>query len=353
MRLNEIHLNIAIFLSLKSIDDPYASYPKRLISIALKMVCQTNNPLNLVSARCFICGSDESIPVGTGKDFEYASSSDIFKAHKCLSCGLVYLNPRPDISEFEKIYPKNYHAFNFSQKEYGNIHKIRSWLEKRRLLNSCKGLPANARILDVGCGDGFHLKLLRSYGKKTWECEGVDIDKRAVEMARNAGLNVHLGTLETLELPANSYDLVFMIQTIEHLINPGEILTSIHRLLKPGGKLLIVTDNTDSIDFNFFKRRYWGGYHFPRHLNLFNRTSVEKLAEKTGYEVAFLGTQYSPVNWVYTIHNWLVDIKAPAWLKNRFTLKSTVSLTVFTLLDIILQKFKKGELLRIKLRKPL
>ena len=143
-----------------------------------------------------------------------------------------------------------------------------------------------------------------------------------------------------------------MVQTIEHVEKPVDVLESIHKILKPGGNLVIVTDNTDSFDFKFSKRSYWGGYHFPRHWNLFNRNSLSKLARKTDFEVVHLGTIVSPVNWVYTIHNWLVDKNAPEWLINRFTLKSTVSLSVFTLLDMALQKFGNGALLQAILRKP-
>ncbi|MCY7376110.1 MAG: hypothetical protein LH472_09080, partial [Pyrinomonadaceae bacterium] len=87
--------------------------------------------------------------------------------------------------------------------------------------------------------------------------------------------------------------------------------------------------------------------------NLFNQNSLTKLALKTGYEVADLNTQVSPVNWVYSIHNWLVDRNAPRFLINQFTLKSTVSLAAFTSLDVVLQKLGKGALLRTILRKPL
>ncbi len=125
----------------------------------------------------------------------------------------------------------------------------------------------------------------------------------------------------------------------------------IRKLLKPGGKLIIVTDNTGSLDFKFFRRSHWGGYHFPRHWNLFNRNSLNKLAQKTDFEVVNLQTQYSPVNWVYTIHNWLVDKKAPYWLINQFTLKSSFSLAIFTMLDLILQKVNKGGNIRAILRK--
>ena len=213
-------------------------------------------------------------------------------------------------------------------------------------------MPEDARILDVGCGDGFHLNLLKKYGKKYWRLEGVDIDRRAAEMAEKSGLKVHVGNVEEIDLPSDSFDLAFMIQTIEHVADPEKILIAARKVLKPGGRLLIVTDNTDSIDFKFFKGSYWGGYHFPRHWNLFNRGSLTKLAQKTGFETASLLTIVSPVNWVYSIHNSLIDWRAPRFLVDRFTLKSTVSLSAFTALDIILQKLGRGALLRAILRKP-
>jgi ubiquinone/menaquinone biosynthesis C-methylase UbiE len=194
---------------------------------------------------------------------------------------------------------------------------------------------------------------LRKYGNKTWELEGIDMDTRATQMAEKSGLKVHHGNIESISLPENSYDLIFTIQAIEHLASPDKVLQRIHRLLKQGGRLVIVTDNTDSLDFNLSKKRHWGGYHFPRHWNLFNKKSMKKLAAKTNYDVLYLGTQCSPVNWVYTIHNWLVDKKAPQWMINQFTLRSVVSLSVFTMLDIILQKFKRGALLRVFLVKPI
>jgi SAM-dependent methyltransferase len=311
----------------------------------------TNKQLKLTHAQCCVCDTDDANQIGAGEDFEYRTSSDKFLAMQCNSCGLVYLNPRPDASEFETIYPPTYHAFDFSEKDFGVVYKIRSRLEAKRLLSWCAGLPDNARILDVGCGDGFHLNLLKNYGNKTWTLEGVDLDKRAAAMAEKSGLKVHLGSIEELNLPSETFDLAFMIQTIEHLEKPLEILSAIKSVLKTGGKLVIVTDNTDSLDFKLFKNGYWGGYHFPRHWNLFNQISLTKLAEKVGFEVADLTTQVSPVNWVYSIHNWLVDLKKPRWLINQFTLKSTVSLSAFTSLDIVLQKFGKGALLRAILQK--
>ena len=307
--------------------------------------------LELIRVSCCVCETDDAKKIGGGADFEYRTSADIFTAMQCNSCGLIYLNPRPSVHEFERIYPSNYHAFDFAETDYGIIYKIRSRLEAKRLLGWCADLPNDARILDVGCGDGFHLKLLQKYGKKSWFLEGVDVDARALQKAEKSGLKVHHGSIEKLELPENTYDMAFMIQTIEHVEKPVEVLRAIRKILKPGGKLIIVTDNTGSLDFRFFKNKYWGGYHFPRHWNLFNRDSLTKLARKTRFEVVDLTTQVSPVNWVYSIHNWLVDRNTAQFLINRFTLKSTVSLSAFTSLDILLQKFGRGALLRAIVRK--
>ncbi len=312
---------------------------------------QTSLHLELNDVECCICGSASATTVGHGEDYEYHTSPDSFSAVQCDSCKLIYLNPRPSVKEFETIYPPNYHAFDFSPKQYGFVYKVRSRLEANRSLSRCKGLGDDARILDVGCGDGFHLNLLRKYGNKKWTLEGIDLDKRAVEAARKSGLNVHLGSVEEMQLPEESFDLVFMIQTIEHVEKPAAILSSIFKLLKKGGKLVIVTDNTDSLDFKIYKNRYWGGYHFPRHWNLFNKKSITKLAIKTGFEVEDLSTIVSPVNWVYSIHNSLVGQKKPQWLIDRFTLKSPVSLGAFTVLDFVLQKFGKGALLQATLKK--
>ena len=312
-----------------------------------------NKKLRLNNVNCCVCGSTNASLIGKGEDFEYHTSADTFFAMQCNSCNLVYLDPRPAASEFETIYPPTYHAFDFSKKEFGFVYNVRCRLEARRSLNRCRHLKDDARILDVGCGDGFHLGLLRQYGNKTWKLEGVDLDQKAVKAATKAGLDVHLGRVQDVNLPENSYDMVFMIQTIEHLEDPPQVLKTIFKLLRKGGQLIIVTDNTDSIDFNWFKNGHWGGYHFPRHFNLFNRNSLTKLALDIGYDIKDLTTIVSPVNWVYSIHNYLVDHKMPQWLINRFTLKSSFSLFVFTVLDFVLQKFGRGALLQATLQKPL
>ncbi|MGA9994472.1 MAG: class I SAM-dependent methyltransferase [Pyrinomonadaceae bacterium] len=307
--------------------------------------------LTLVPVQCCICEMDDAVPVAVGEDFEYHTSPDSFLALRCQGCGLVYLNPRPSLDETLRIYPQNYHAFDFSEERFGLAYKVRRWLESRRARSWCRKLGDDARILDVGCGDGFHLRLLRDIGKHGWQLEGVDSDERAVMAAGRAGLKVHQGTVEQLDLPRDSYDLALLIQTIEHVANPPAVVRAVRSLLRPGGSLIIVTDNADSLDFKLFKGRHWGGYHFPRHWNLFNAESLRALARKVEMEVDSLQTMVSPVNWTYSIRNTLVDWHAPQWLVNRFSLKSPGALSAFTVFDTMHQLAGRGALLHAVLRK--
>lgn len=308
--------------------------------------------LSMESVHCAVCGSDEVTPLAVGEDFEYRTSPDSFLAVQCKCCSLVYLQLRPTMAELDRIYPNDYHAFDFSADRYGFVYRVRRKLEAKRVLKACKGLGADARILDVGCGDGFHLKLLKDFGQKSWHLEGIDMSDRAVEIGQRNGIEIHQGIVQTINLPKASYDLAFMIATIEHVDHPKEVLEAVRSLLKPGGRIVIVTDNTDTLDFNLFKGRHWGGYHFPRHWNLFNPNTIKRLAQITDMEVVELGTIVSPVNWVYSIRNRLLDWGAPKWLINQFSLNSTLSLGLFTLFDMIHRSLGHGALIRAVLRRP-
>ena len=204
--------------------------------------------------------------------------------------------------------------------------------------------------------DQFHVRLDRrdrQTAVRESPAEGVDADERAAAMAEKRHLKVHQGLLENLDLPERFYDLALMIQTVEHVASPPELLANVRKILRPGGRVVIVTDNTDSLDFKIFKRRHWGGYHFPRHWNLFNPSTIKKLADKTGFEVEKLTTQVSPVNWVYSVRNSLFDRQAPRWLVEKFSLKSPLSLGVFTIFDTLNNLAGRGALLNAVLKRPI
>lgn len=311
-------------------------------------------PLRLEDAACCICGdTDASVPVAVGEDFEYRTSPDSFVMHRCKRCEVLYLDPRPAPSELGRIYGPDYHAYEFSAERFGLSYRVRERLEARRLLDWCGDLHPGARILDVGAGDGFHLRLLRDHGDPTWSLEGVEPDARATQAAAADGLAMHQAVVEDVDLEPGSYDFALLIMVVEHVPDPRGVLEATRRLLRPGGRMGIVTDNTDSPDAALGRSRHWGGYHFPRHFHLFNRRSLADLATLSGLEVERMETMMSPVNWTYTVRNALDDWGAPRWAVDRFSLESPGALAAFTLIDVLAGWMGRGALLRSVLRRPM
>lgn len=306
----------------------------------------------LVPTTCDVCKVDDSEPVAVASDFEYQTSEDEYLAVRCRRCGLVYLNPRPDEPSLGTTYPDRYHAFNFGARRFGAVFRARRRVDARRLLGWCRGLPEDARILDLGCGDGFHVDLLRRRGQPGWRVEGVDADPRAQEGARERGVEILCGDVRSLPLPERSYDLVLMMMSIEHLSAPSETLARVQALLKPGGRLVVTTNHTDAADFSVFSARYWGGYDFPRHLNIFNRRNLTAVGQRAGLEPVKFRTAWSPVNWAFSIHHWLQDWRGPRWVVERFSLYSPIVLALLTLVDLPMAWMGHGAILQAIFRKP-
>ena len=306
---------------------------------------------SLVFSGCCICGRLDATPIAVGEDFEYASCIETFSFLECNRCGLVFLHPRPSKNDLGTIYPPNYHAYEFTSENYGMVHALRRRLEARRLREVCGDLQPGSRILDIGCGDGFHLELLRHIGHGSWQLEGLDANERASDLACRKGFRVQQGFLEDVSLPKASFDLILLIATIEHVDDPRDFLERTRELLRPNGRVLIVTDNVSSLSFRMWRNRHWGGYHFPRHFNLFSRKTLTLLARLSGFEPDKSDTLTTPVNWVYSIRNLLQDLGAPKSVVEQFSLKTPAPLGVFTVVDYLLTCLGRGGLLRMTLKR--
>jgi SAM-dependent methyltransferase len=152
-------------------------------------------------------------------------------------------------------------------------------LLRRRLPVSTDG----GRVLDVGCGMGEFLVLLRELG---FEAEGVEGNQEQSEQVRSLGFSVHTVDLEEgLPYPERVFVLVSCLELIEHIALAEPLLEDIHRVLKPGGHLLLTTPN-----FSFLNNRFH--YLFGRgplnegiHLRYFHRNRLLSLLDKAGFEV--------------------------------------------------------------------
>jgi SAM-dependent methyltransferase len=141
-------------------------------------------------------------------------------------------------------------------------------------------------LLEVGCGSGEWLTYMRGLG---WRVEGVEPDPKAVEMARSQGLNVRTGQLSDQRYPDGYADVVCLIHVIEHLHDPLDTLRECRRVLKANGRLVIATPNSASLGHHRFKAS-WVSLDPPRHLMIFDPSTMRRLLEQAGFQVDWLKT---------------------------------------------------------------
>lgn len=227
-------------------------------------------------------------------------------------CGLIWLDPMPMPDDLVRLYVK-YHTHHdtternslsrslyqraidqYLAQNYGYLTATNGALDKllaallylhpaRRAEADARvmHLPAipDGRLLEIGFGRGETLKRLQSLG---WNTVGVDFDPSAVANARAKGLDVHLGDVASQGFAANMFDAVVSSHVIEHVSNPLALMRECNRVLKPGGKLVVLTPNINSLGHRIF-RTNWRGLEPPRHLHLFSTNALRKIAHDTGF----------------------------------------------------------------------
>lgn len=150
--------------------------------------------------------------------------------------------------------------------------------------------PRYLRLLDVGCSSGA---LLRVAHKLDYEVNGVEPAKKAAATACAEGFDVYPGLLQEAEFMANRFDLVTMFEVIEHLTNPLDVVREIHRILRPGGLLLIGTGNGDSWTAQFLKSKweYFDIASHGGHISFFSPRSMQLLASQSGFHIEKISTK--------------------------------------------------------------
>lgn len=282
---------------------------------------------------CDFCGSREGEVVARGRDFEYDTCANEWTFVRCRSCALVYLNPRPAISELDTIYPPSYEPFHFHETGTSVIMRARDYVQGRTAHAIRKLIPEDAAILDVGCGSGQFLHLLRRHGSPKWRLYGNDFSDAALDAVKSRGFDVLRGRFETIETDLR-FDMIVLNQAIEHLESPSDVVRKGAELLAPNGVFFIETPSTSGLDARLFRDRYWGGYHFPRHWTLFDERTLTRLVEKFGLAVVDVKSLPSPAFWTQCIHHYCLD---RGWTtRARFwTIWNPFPLALFTTIDLI------------------
>jgi SAM-dependent methyltransferase len=239
---------------------------------------------------CQLCGSARRTLKFAEPPFEVVTCSD---------CGLVYVTPRLQGQALLDIYDEGYwKSDNPKLRGYSDYARESALylktFEKRMALVQ-RWMPPHARVLDVGCAAGYFLRVLQRRGH---DVHGVEVSPAiAKEAIAHLGADrVHTGTLDEAVAakgyPPQSFDMISLWDVIEHVPDPQAVLRRIRDLLKPGGRLLLETQNVASRWASLLGRR-WHHYKHHEHLYHFTPATITRLLADCGFRVLDLGAAYA------------------------------------------------------------
>ena len=217
------------------------------------------------------------------------------------------------------------------------------------MIKKClKNLDVNKfSVLDVGGGSGWMLDYVRSIDPIATHLTVVDLNESSRVEVESKGYIFIKNSIETLNLN-KSFDFILLLNILEHVQYPRNLLMNMYKHLNVGGVLLIKTPNTKSLNFKLFHKYYWGGYHCPRHFVLFNRSLLDSVIKDIGFKIlSFKYTQGGP-QWAASIlGTFNPNGFVPMYKRSLFQILSGI----FAALDFTLFKIFKTDQMIYILRK--
>lgn len=236
-------------------------------------------------SHCPACDGAEFQLLFTASDRLYRTTTKQFQVVECKHCRLMQLAPQPAPADLEKYYPKNYwfapegSAVGRLEERYRRL-VLRDHVRfvERAMRESQESGP----VLDVGCGGGLFLRMLRERG---FPGIGADFSLDAARVAWTSnGVPAAVSSMEQSPFAAGSLAAITMFHVLEHLYSPRSYLRVAHDLLRPDGRLILQVPNAGCWQFLLLGPA-WNGVDVPRHLYDFRPADLDLLLDSCGFEV--------------------------------------------------------------------
>jgi SAM-dependent methyltransferase len=244
--------------------------------------------------RCTICGHEAENTVHVAREMMFGLR-DPFHYLECRACGcLQLLDPPADVSRY---YPSTYYAFAPSRRWQEAVKRgwaahahgrwsMLGWVA-HQLLGPYEAMvavkrariPFEARVLDVGCGNGRLIRDMKQLGYT--DVQGLDphIDG---DLLDDAGVRILRRELSQMH---GEFDVIMLHHSFEHMADPEAALRDLRRLLRPDGRILLRIPVAGSYAW----QRYgvnWMHMDPPRHYFLHTPRSIELLAGRCGLRLS-------------------------------------------------------------------
>lgn len=236
--------------------------------------------------KCGICSSKHLKFLFKAKDHDNGSSK-YYPIYECNKCHTVSIQPPPSKKELEKYYSDSYYTYKY----YGLINKC-------FLLLRASKVPNKGSILDIGCGEGSFLKIMK---EKSYDCYGLETSSAGIKKAASKGLAVY-GNIKDIK---RKFDVITLWHVLEHIKNPVHYLNQIKKRLTKNGYLLVAVPNFDSIQSKLGKDAW---FHLAPPLHIFHYTpkTIASILKKEGFKVVRIehfSLEYNPFGYLQTFLN--------------------------------------------------
>ena len=241
---------------------------------------------------CILCGKPGAAWFVKADKFP---PHELFHVVRCPECGMAWVSPRPAPDEIGRYYPPTYSWKPDAAGEESLIHRAERWYrfhllryETRQFLAYTDVARGDA-VLDVGCSSGDRLLVMKEAGLAP---AGVEISPAADFARERLKLEVRRGTLEESHFEAGRFRAVTLHNVLEHVHDPRRLLEETHRILAPGGWLVVQSPNKASHQARLFGKR-WAAVDIPRELYYYTPAILGRMFEAGGFEVVHVVHQTS------------------------------------------------------------
>ncbi len=225
--------------------------------------------VNFDKAQCPLCGDAGFYPW---------RSKECLTIGRCLACGFYYTHPFPSEGDLKSLYGEAYYSvyINDEQKKRAVFRERIQWLKKFTILEG--------KLLDVGCETGIFLEMIRQEGL---DITGIEISETACRYAyRRLGPVIFQGDIRKKNFADNTFDIVTLWHTLEHVPDPLGYLMDIRRILKPGGRVIVEVPNIQFIGTSFLTALGRTGHFLAgEHLVHFSPKTIKMMIEKAGFTI--------------------------------------------------------------------
>ncbi len=236
----------------------------------------------VASSACPRCESEVYTTLFRGADRLYGTTNRFFNVVECSKCALLRLDPLPTPEELASFYPETY----WWEQEKSSASRLaeiyRQFVIRDHVRFAAHAIRGDGPVLDVGCGGGSFLHAIEQLG---YDVVGSDVSARAARTARRQyGIPTACASLPDLPFRNGSFSTVTMFHVLEHLADPMAALEAAHRVLAPGGRIVVQVPNAACWQLLLLGER-WSGLDIPRHLIDFRAEDLEGLLEHCGFDV--------------------------------------------------------------------